>query len=486
MAPTKRRFWAAAGMKRPETAGRFAAALFFAAVLFFAAAAVSAEDAGEAAPETRRLDTIRYGTDTEIAALIKTLRSEQFPGAGPAPGEPAGDPVQPKDAVDLELAALAGTTRNKNILTAVFGFFAERGMTGLEERAARAVEERDDEAFESVLAAIDYIGKLRSPAAGGALREILSNEESRFLNASIRALGRTAKKNGGDETAEFLVDYYTGKDPGDENRRELIIALGAAGSQSAVPFLSSIAENEDERAPLRMAALESLSGLKGGLDAIIRAAGSGDPNVRSSAIAALGPFGGEQTEAAILEAFRDSYYRTRAAAARAARERGLAAALPYLIFRAENDEVPAVRDEAVKALGALGGGAEAREALYKLFAERKNSDRLRVIAAETLLTCDASGAENVIVELDYAKTKNQTALYNGFLRVLAAAKAPALEELARRFFASGGAAEQSAALDICRNNGFRSLETEIRSLAESKNTGLSSKSRRILESWAAP
>ncbi|MDR0586750.1 MAG: HEAT repeat domain-containing protein, partial [Treponema sp.] len=440
--------------------------------------------------EEQRLTIIRYGTDTEIANLIKSLRAEQ---TGPEPqdvfseensGKPPGERV-PEDPIDRELAVLAEKTKNKNILTEVFSFFADRKKEGLEERAVKAIEDRDNEALETVSAAIDYMGRIESPLASEILMEILDGEESRFMNASIRALGRIAKNGDSEKTAEFLVDYYTNKEPGDENHREIIIALGSTGSKKGIPFLVSIAENNDERVPLRMAALEGLSAIgdEEGLPAILAAAASGDPNVRAAAIAALGPFRGEKADAAILEAFRDSYYRTRIAAARASRDRKLEEAVPYLKFRCENDEVPNVRDEAVKALGAIGN-ADARGILENLFTERKNSDRIRIGSAEMLLQNNAPEyVKKVIDEMDYAKSKNQTALYNGFLRILGSAKAGDLEDLAKRFFAMGGVIEKSYALDMCLNNGFRALTEEIRALSDPKNGSLAVKSNRILKEW---
>jgi hypothetical protein len=156
-------------------------------------------------------------------------------------------------------------------------------------------------------------------------------------------------------------------------------------------------------------------------------------------------------------------------------------AVPYLRYRAERDDVPAVKDEAIKALGAIGTD-ESLEFLSALFTERKNSDRSRILAAEMLLQNDADRyAAKVIGELDEAKAKNQTALYNGFLRVLGAAKSPVLEDLCKRFFASGGVVEKSYALDMTLNNGFRSLSDQVKELQDEKNGSLSRKSRSVAE-----
>ncbi|MDR2080044.1 MAG: HEAT repeat domain-containing protein, partial [Treponema sp.] len=414
---------------------------------------------------------------------------------------------------------------------------------------------RDDEANETVLAALDYLGKIKFISAVPYIRELLDTEEQHFISACIKALGLIGgsmpagnpKINSDTDTnntddgniadteplpetgsefepgetaalgpeedsiedssepplqplqldaqekrklqenaatvAEYLIDFYNNRSPGDENRREIIIALGDVGSPVGVSLLREIAENNDERAVLRMSALDSLAkiGDKGGLNAVLLSVESADPNVRSSAVAALGPFSGPDVDNAILEAFRDSYYKTRMAAAQAARDRRLAEAVPYLRYRAERDDVPAVKDEAIKALGAIGN-RESLDILLSLFTERKNADRVRLLAAEMLLQNNADTyAAKVIAELDEAKRKNQTPLYNGFLRILGPAKTPVLEDLSKRFFFSGGVVEKSYALDMVLNNQFLSLAEQVRELTDEKNGSLSRKAKLVVD-----
>jgi HEAT repeat protein len=435
------------------------------------AAQAEPESAALAPPENTveaaRLATIRYGTETEIAALIQTLKAEGT------------------DYLDNELIALVEDTRNQQILSGVFTFFGDRNQSGLESRAIRAIEERDDEANETILTAADYLGKVKAGRALGVLMKLLDSQERRFMGTAFRALGRAGgtSPEAADETAEYLIDYYTNQDPGDENRREIITALGAAGSRKGVSFLAEIAGGNEERVSLRIAALESLSriGDAEGLHAVISSVSAADPNVRSSAVAALGPFAGEAVDRAILEAFRDSYYRTRIAAAQASRERKFEAAIPYLRYRAEQDDVPAVKDEAVRALGAIGG-EECLSIIDSLFTERKNADRIRIISAEMLIHNDPGRYLNrLIVELDDAKTKNQTSLYNGFLKIAGEAKTEKLEDMARRFLRTGGIIEKSYALDMAANNRLKTLVEEVRPLTEDKNASLARKARRVLD-----
>ncbi|MDR0720976.1 MAG: HEAT repeat domain-containing protein, partial [Treponema sp.] len=270
----------------------------------------------------------------------------------------------------------------------------------------------------------------------------------------------------------------------------IVAALGETGSAEAVPFLTEMAQNSDERAVLRMAALDSIAklGYEDGLTAVIAAVSAQDPNVRSSAIAALGPFSSTDADKAILDGFRDSYYRTRIGAAQAAGRRRLEMAVPYLRQRAENDEVPAAREEAIKALGAIGNG-EAIEILDSFFMDKKSSDRIRVLSAEMLLKNDPSSyAPKIIGALDEAKASNQTNLYNGFLRILSPANAASLENLAARYLYSGTVIEKSYALDMILNNGFKSQADNIRPLLDEKkyNQSIVRKARTVLEKLGIP
>ena len=432
-------------------------------ILFFVSFFAYAQDV-----EASRRATIQYGTETEIAALIQTLRNESA------------------DYLDTELISLIDNTRNQRILIGVFGFFGEREKKGLEERALRAITERDEEANETVLSAIDYLGRVKYAQAAPVIMDLLNTEERRFLSSGFRALGRASSADSAlaDEAVEFLIDYYENRNPGSDNQREVITAIGATGSLKGVSFLAGIASNTDERIPLRVAALEALSSIgdPGGLEAVLACVSTNDPNVRSAAVAALGPFSGDAVDSAILDAFRDSYYRTRIAAAQASRDRKLAAAVPYLRYRAERDEVPNVKDEAIRALGAIAN-EEAVSVLDSLFSERRNSDRVRLVAAEQLMKNAAdSNLGRLIIELDKAKTRNQTALYNGLLKVIGetviSGDKTDMENITRRFLRSGTIIEKSYGLDMAVNNNLVALSDEIKSLTTDRNESLARKAVR--------
>lgn len=418
--------------------------------------------------ERVRYETMRYGTENEIIELIKTLKSEN------------------DESMNGELINLLASTRNTTILTEVFTFFGGSGKKGLEERALRIIENRDDEAAQAVTAAITYIGNVKASDAVDILVDVIDSDEERYMGAAFKALGKCAGTDEDDASfaSEYLIDYYENNDVNDNYRNEIIAALGEIGSSLSLNFLIDIAEDNDERVTRRMASVTALSkiGDPEGLNAIILCVSSSDPNLRSTAVGALGPFSGEEAENAVIEAFRDSYYRTRIAAAQAANERKLISAIPFLKFRAERDEVPQVKDEAIKALGSIGTD-ECFTILSGMFFERKNSDRVRIAAGEMLITNRADEyAERFITELDEAKTKNQTALYNGLCRIIAAAETSKISGLASRFLESGGVVERSYAMDMILKNDFRNLADAVQPFTdEAKYGSLARKARTTLE-----
>ena len=415
-----------------------------------------------------RLDIVRFGTETEIAALMQELREEGT------------------DSLDSEIVALVDGTRNHNILAVAFNFFGERERTGLEERAIHAVEERFDEHSETVLAAITYLGSIGATDGMLVLREVIQSEERRFLNTAIRAIGRIGGAAGGeiaDDMAEYLVDFYQDRDLEAGTQREIILALGTNGSAVAVEFLSDIAGNTEGGQFLRIAAIESLSqiGHTGGLDAILANVSAGEPHVRAAAVEALGPFSGAAVDAAILDAFRDSFERTRIAAAHASRERRLVAAVPYLRFRATRDESQAVREHSIRALGAIGN-SESMQVIETLFAERRNSARVRTASGEILMQNEPDRfLDTFIEEMDEARRRNMTALYNSFLRILSRTTARDMEPITRRLMAERGIVERSYALEIAANNNLVSLADEIRTISEDNNQALARRARLTLE-----
>jgi hypothetical protein len=86
-----------------------------------------------------------------------------------------------------------------------------------------------------------------------------------------------------------------------------------------------------------------------------------------------------------------------------------------------------------------------------------------------------------VKELDEAKQKNQTALYNGLLKIIGNTKCSNMEAITRRLMEDKGVVEKSFALDMAANNNLTGLAPEIKTIAEGKSESLAAKARRTLE-----
>jgi HEAT repeat protein len=414
--------------------------------------------------EDRERDTLRYGTDSEIAALLQTLKKNN------------------SAALDDDLIRLAGETKNAQIKSAIIVFFSEREKKGLEGEAIYLLENRNEIETGTVLTAIDYLGKIKYVDAQNNLRAVLESDEAMYRIPAIRAIAKALDRGNAGDCAEYLINYYDTKVVNDDTQYALVVALGDTESTKATPFLIRIIE-ENGRPALTIAALAALSKISddSALGIIIAQTSSTDANIRAAAVEALGGFSGSETEDAIIEAFRDSYYRTRIAAIKASAAKKFSGAVPYLKFRAENDEQQNVKDEALRALGEIGGGSAA-SALEAIFNDKKTSDRCRVIAAAQLVKIDAGKyAGDIIVKIDEAKRLNQKTLYNGLVGAVSTAKSDKLLPLAEKLFLSKDAADKAWALAITESNRFTNLKSEVRKLAGEKNSGLAKRAKSVLE-----
>lgn len=417
----------------------------------------------------KQRDIIRYGTETEIANLIVTLKKENA------------------TYLNDELIEIAKGTKNINIISGVFSFFAEQKVSGLEARAIEIIRNRYDEQKETVRRAIEYVAAVETQDAIKPLQEILETEDKPFINSAIRAIGKIAGNSPVQlkrDISEFLTTYYKTKEPADDDKNAIIHALGETGLSDSVDFIADIATNPDERPFRRMTALEALGKIKNskGLDAMLQAVTDSDPNVRSSAVAALGPFTGNKVEDTIIEAFRDSFYKTRLAAAKASGERKLASAVPYLKFRALNDEVFAVKEASVKALGQIAN-TEAIHALVEIFENKNTPDGIKISSADMLMSIDAAKyTTDIIKSYEEAKQKKQKALQSGLAKVLGQGKENNLKGLAKEFLGSTDMVELFYGLQLVKINKFIDLVDLIRPLLDEKKYGsLAIKARETLD-----
>jgi HEAT repeat protein len=263
---------------------------------------------------------------------------------------------------------------------------------------------------------------------------------------------------------------------------EIIFALGELKSDAAAEHLIEVLSNPDTKPGRKILCIEALGkiGSQKALEPLLEALRESDANVRDYALSAVASYKGKKVESVILNGFRDSFYKVRITAAKAAGEKRLDEATPFLKYRIERDEVAAVKDEAVRALGAIGS-REAIDILADLFADKKTPEKVQIGAAQALMEKDPrSHTEAIINAMNQARTEKKTSLYNSLAKVVSSTKSGSLEDQAKAFLSSSDVVDKHYGLDLVILNSFRSLRPLIEPLAKDSNPSLARKARKAL------
>ena len=128
--------------------------------------------AQEASLLDKRKDIIRYGIETELLELVTTLQTEK------------------EDALNKELLTVLTESRSPKLQEALLKFFAAREWNGAIGAAVDILDRRDEEAQPSVQAALGYLGTVKAKEGLSEAAEILNDQETKYLPAAVRLLGR--------------------------------------------------------------------------------------------------------------------------------------------------------------------------------------------------------------------------------------------------------------------------------------------------------
>lgn len=416
----------------------------FVPAFLLAAALTAAQDS--AALEKRR-DVIRYGIESELLELVTTLQNEK------------------EDALNGDLLEVLAQSRSPRLREAILKFFALREWPGAVRAAVALLDGRDQESAQSVNAALGYLSAVKAREGIPEAREILESREPKYLPQAVRLLGRA----GEDSESELLLDLYKSDETSDALRQDVIQALGEIGARAAVESLMETLDDTAGKKTTRMFAAEALGKIKDAraVPPLVRAANGEDPQVRGAAVTALGVFSGAEAEAAIVQALRDSVPAVRLAAVKASVSRTIRDAEPFIRFRARNDPDRNVKNEAIKALAALGG-RENLQFLRDLLKDRKADAPSRVAAFTALLEKDPEGSrEDLDKALSAEAASKDPSLLKAFQRALVQGTDKAAAPLVEAYvLKSPDFGTRIAGIDWVRKNKVVSLRTVLAALAE--------------------
>jgi len=414
------------------------------ALLIIAVAITGADPAPDEA--TKRLSTLRYGIESQVVELLSTLQTEKN-----------------TEYTQALLEVLDRSTSPK-LRGSILEYFGSLKLNDAESRAAGFVSKRDDNADTLVASAFSYLIAIKSTAALNDAAEILKQNESRYLEAAIKLIGAV----GSDDLVESLRTVYESDGISQSIKETVVLALGTMKAASSFEFLSTIATAEESAKTLRMYACTALGNLgdQRGVAILIKASVSNDPNVRGSALTALGTFNVPEARSAILEGLRDANVIPRLAACKAAGSTDNAAAIPYLEYKASYDPERAVREASLAALARIGG-ASVDTFLLDYLGDTKNDVQYRAAAFTGLISKGAAGArDKARTMLGTAQEDKDRSLFTALARATVAVDAPDAQRFVELLLTDKDFSVRLGAIAWAERNRATSMLGQIQSVAD--------------------
>jgi HEAT repeat protein len=422
------------------------------------APAAKAEDPEAAAAaaaaklESSRRDSIRYGIDSEIGDLIQKLASE-------------------KDGrYNEDLLALLGSSRSPKLRGSVLDFFASLEWAGAESLALSLVGDRDNADQDLVYSALSYLAAIKSKEAVKLSGDLIKEDNKKLLPALVRLMGRA----GGDAEEKLLLDWLEGDTATPALKEEAIKALGEIGSSAAAEKLGKLVEDTAGGKAARMYACAALAKIKdeSSIPGLVKASIDADPNVRTSALTALGAFAGgssaasEEARGALVQGLRDSYANARIAACKAAASGKVTAALAFLRYKAKSDPEKAVKTEACRSLAILGGDSYAF--LREMLEDKKTEASLRVLLYGLLARYDAASSMGALESMLKAEAiEKDRSFYTSLAREVANAdQAPLIAPLARILASDKEYLIRIAAIEWARKTKSQEFKPDLERLSK--------------------
>ena len=417
----------------------------------------------------RRHATIIWGTDNEVINLIKELDLEN------------------STDFNKELLELLYSSKSLKISDAILNYFSKIQNISAKNFVLRILEDRNNINNASVEAAINYVSALKIVEALPFLRDILDSEESRFLSSAVKAIGSCGYAD--DSIVLFMLDYLENRFPSELLKSDLIFALGELKSVKAIAFLTTIAENTDEKSSKRILAIEALGKIafSDSVDSILRIIQDSDANVRLFCYSTLSSFNDKRINNQILQGFRDSYYKIRMISSKLSGEKILIEAVPFLIYRIKYDDVQAVKEESIKALGLIAN-MDSEYFLNEYFNNKNLSDKNKILIADALIKINTKKyLQQIIAAYDDAKSNNKQKLQSGLANIFTKIIDKSLFDLTSRLIISDDIIEKNYGLDLAILNLFTEMtgQIEIISSNEKTNTALVLKANKFLKAIKA-
>lgn len=331
---------------------------------------VFADDTDLTSLKEDRTRTLRYGIDDEVIEVITEIRKEK------------------DNSYNDVLLEILSSSSNSKIQLPILEFF-EQQKTDIASDFVLSLLKNATEDYEvdsKVLsAAISYCGTLKIVSSAEYLYKLSDFKDKSVAASAIKNLGKTGNKDYADQFLNKIKDNEY-EDDETELRESAILLMGDLKYEPAVDTLLDIVKDDSYSKVARRYACDSLGkiGDEKAIPVLKGLLNDPDSILRSYALSSLANFKEDEIETILIQALRDSYWRIRVAAAKALAERKANGAIDILIYKAEKDPEPNVKNAAMDALAVIGGN-KAWSFLSDFYSSDHNSDLFRSYALSSLL-----------------------------------------------------------------------------------------------------
>jgi len=190
-----------------------------------------------------------------------------------------------------------------------------------------------------------------------------------------------------------------------------------------------------------------------------------NPSLRQYVIKGISHFKNPEANEILIQGLKDSHYKVRQEAIDAIKENDVKEADEYLVYRAKNDPVQAVKNDSIKALGKLNT-EKGNEYLLSQITEKKVPDAQKSRVAKILL--EEGRNVNEIVELanETVKDDRRKQLRYALGKEMAKYENPAFADIALEYLKSKDLSTSGTGLDIWAKGRYSNCDQVVNELAD--------------------
>lgn len=409
-----------------------------------------------------KIETIKYGIESEILNLIKDLILND-------------DPRFSNELYDLFYSTKSVAVREK-----LFEYFTKFSDPCIEDYAVEVLQDPYDTKNSTVEMIFRYVSEVKTKEAIPCVLNLLETEDETYFSGALTTIGEI----GGESEADILVGFLDRDDLTLSQRQNLMKVLGRLNASSTWDKLSEICQDEEENSFVRMYAAEAIGQMKNpdSIPILVKLFESPDPNFRMYVVKGLSNYDTKEAKDVIIQGIKDGHWKVRQESIIAAEKMNITEAVPYIIYRAKNDPENVIKDKSYEILSKLNN-SEARNFLISQITDDKSTDAAKSKACEALLkNANAGQSEIRTLAVKIAADDKRKPLRYSIGKLIAKYPSNQFDDVCLAYLNSLDAQTCALGLDMFASGRYSKAETKVSEIAENKKAGANNKkARKILK-----